>query len=126
MATLHMIGTLMEVKPTEYEDKKTGKINRNTELTVMFNGVDEEGYKKISVETISTDEEYYEDLKEKIDSTVSLPYVMKIDQYGVKVYPDRSMPVLVLDKNPLDYSKFERNKQAKTSVPRNKAPQVEA
>ncbi|QFR43616.1 hypothetical protein [Sulfurimonas xiamenensis] len=108
MATLHMIGTLMEVKPTEYEDKKTGKMNYNTELTVMFNGVDEEGYKKISVETISTDEEYYDDLKEKIGFTVSLPYVMKIDQYGVKVYPDRSMPVLVLEKNPLDYSKFER------------------
>ncbi|MCK9546823.1 MAG: hypothetical protein M0Q25_08990 [Sulfurospirillaceae bacterium] len=113
MATLHMIGTLMEVKPTEYEDKKTGKMNYNTELTVMFNGVDEEGYKKISVETISTDEEYYDDLKEKIGSTVSLPYVMKIDQYGVKVYPDRTMPVLVLDKNPLDYSKFEKIRPSK-------------
>lgn len=117
MATLHMIGTLMEVKPTEYEDKKTGKMNYNTELTVMFNGVDEEGYKKISVETISTDEEYYDDLKEKIGSTVSLPYVMKIDQYGVKVYPDRSMPVLVLDKNPLDYSKFEKTRPSKKTQP---------
>lgn len=117
MATLHMIGTLMEVKPTEYEDKKTGKMNYNTELTVMFNGVDEEGYKKISVETISTDEEYYDDLKEKIGSTVSLPYVMKIDQYGVKVYPDRTMPVLVLDKNPLDYSKFEKTRPSKKTQP---------
>jgi hypothetical protein len=116
MATLHMIGTLMEVKPTEYEDKKSGKMNYSTELTVMFNGVDEDGYKKISVETISTDQEYYDDLKEKIGSTVSLPYVMKNDQYGVKVYPDRSMPVLVLEKNPLDYSKFERNKQPKPAT----------
>lgn len=113
MATLHLIGTLMEVKPTEYEDKKTGKINYNTELTVMFNGIDEEGYKKISVETITTDEEYYDLLKDKIGSTVSLPYVVKNDQYGVKAYPDRSMPVLTLEKNPLDYSKYEKAKTVK-------------
>ncbi|MFA5454141.1 MAG: hypothetical protein WC272_02365 [Sulfurimonas sp.] len=114
MATTHMIGTLMEVKPTEYTDKKTDKTIYGTELTVMFNGVDEEGYKKISVETVGTDEEYYDMLKDKIGSIVALPYLIKIDQYGVKAYPDRSMPVLTLEKNPLDYSKYER--KAKTAA----------
>jgi hypothetical protein len=111
--TLHMIGTLMEVKPTEYTDKKTDKTTYGTELTVMFNGLDEEGYKKISVESIICDEEYYDMLKEKISSSVALPYTVKNDQYGVKVYPDRSMPVLTLEKNPLDYSKYEKNRQVK-------------
>ncbi len=114
--TLYFIGLLMEVKPTEYEDKKTGKFNYNTELTVMFTGLDEEGYKKISVETITTDEEYYDELREKIGTTVVLPYVAKNDQYGVKVYPDRSMPVLSLEKNPLDYSKFEKAKTVKPAA----------
>ncbi|MGE0738281.1 hypothetical protein [Sulfurimonas sp.] len=114
MATLHLIGQLMEVKPTEYEDKKTSKMNYNTEITVMFQGLDEQGYKKFTVETVTTDEDYYEELREKIGSTVALPYVMKVDQYGVKTYPDRSMPVLVLEKNPLDYSKFEKAKTVKT------------
>lgn len=111
--TTHLIGTLMECKPTEYTDKKTDKTIYQTELTVMFSGLDEEGYKKISVETISTDEEYYTDLKDKIGSIVALPYLIKIDQYGVKAYPDRGMPVLQLDKNPLDYSKFERKAPVK-------------
>lgn len=113
MATTHMIGALMEVKPTEYTDKKTDKTIYGTELTVMFQGLDEEGYKKISVETIGTDEEYYDILKDKIGTYVALPYLIKIDQYGLKAYPDRSMPVLTLEKNPLDYSKYERNKQVK-------------
>jgi len=33
--TTHLIGQLMEVKPTEYTDKKTDKVSYNTELTVM-------------------------------------------------------------------------------------------
>jgi len=109
--TTHLIGTLMEVKPTEYEDKKTSKITYNTELTVMFNGLDEEGYKKITVETVSMDEEYYNQLSEKVGSTVAIPYLIKVSQYGVSAYADKSMPVLELEKNPLDYTKYERKHQ---------------
>ena len=98
----------MEVKPTEYTDKKTDKVSYNTELTVMFEGLDEEGYRKISVETVSTDEDYYEELKDRIGQTVALPYLIKVTQYGVQAYPDKSMPVLTLEKNPLDYTKFKR------------------
>ncbi|MBA3025729.1 MAG: hypothetical protein FP820_04880 [Sulfurimonas sp.] len=106
--TTHLIGQLMEVKPTEYTDKKTDKVSYNTELTVMFEGLDEEGYRKISVETVSTDEDYYEELKDRIGQTVALPYLIKVTQYGVQAYPDKSMPVLTLEKNPLDYTKFKR------------------
>jgi len=106
--TTHLIGQLLEVKPKEYEDKKSGKINYSTDLTVMFDGVDEEGYRKVSVETVTVDEEYYNELKNKIGSIIALAYFSESNQYGVRFYPDRTMPVLVLDKNPLDYSKFKK------------------
>ena len=111
--TTHLIGQLLEVKPKEYEDKKTSKMNYSTDLTVMFDGIDEEGYRKVSVETVTVDEEYYEELKDKIGSVIALAYYSEINQYGTRFYPDRSMPVLVLDKNPLDYSKYKRNKDLK-------------
>ena len=106
--TTHLIGQLLEVKPKEYEDKKTSKVTYSTDLTIMFDGIDEEGYRKVAVETINVDEEYYDELSDAIGKTVALAYFSTVDQWGVKMYPDRSMPVLLLDKNPLDYSKFKR------------------
>jgi len=106
--TTHLIGQLLEVKPIEMEDRKTGKVKYSTDLTIMFDGIDEEGYRKVSVETVNVDEEYYDKLKDKIGKTVAIAYTAKVDQWGVKFYADRSMPVLELDKNPLDYSQFKR------------------
>ena len=114
--TTHMIGQLIEVKPIEMEDRKTGKVKYSTDITVMFDGIDEEGYKKVSVETINTDEEYQELLDDKIGKTVAIAYLSKVDQWGTKFYADRSMPVLVLDKNPLDYSKYKREKRSPKSA----------
>ena len=111
--TTHLIGQLLEVKPIEMEDRKTGKIKYSTDLTIMFDGIDEEGYRKVSVETVNVDEEYYNDLKDKIGKTVAIAYTAKVDQWGVKFYADRSMPVLELDKNPLDYTKFKRSEPSK-------------
>jgi hypothetical protein len=111
--TTHLIGQLLEVKPIEMEDRKTGKIKYSTDLTIMFDGIDEEGYRKVSVETVNVDEEYYDDLKDKIGKTVAIAYTAKVDQWGVKFYADRSMPVLELDKNPLDYSKYKRTESSK-------------
>jgi len=108
--TTHMIGQLLEVKPVEYTNKKTEKVTYSTDLTVMFDGIDEEGFRKVSVETVNVDEEYYNDLKESIGSYIDLAYHSSIDQWGQKFYADRSMPVLTLDKNPLDYTKFKRAK----------------
>jgi hypothetical protein len=113
--TTHLIGQLLEVKPIEMEDRKTGKVKYSTDLTIMFDGVDEEGYRKVSVETVNTDEEYYDELKDKIGKTVAIAYTAKVDQWGVKFYADRSMPVLELEKNPLDYTKFKRPAQVKKS-----------
>jgi len=106
--TTHFIGQLLEVKPIETTDRKTDKTKYSTDITVLFEGIDEEGYKKISAETINVDEEYYDELKDKIGKVIALAYTSKVSQYGVSFYPDRSMPVLVLDKNPLDYSSFKR------------------
>lgn len=108
--TTHMIGNLLEVKPKEYTDKKTEKVTYSTDLTVMFDGIDEEGYRKVSVETVTVDEEYYDEMKDKIGSYVALAFYSETNQYGTRFYPDRSMPVLVLEKNPLDYTKFKRPK----------------
>ena len=109
--TTHLIGQLLEVKPIEITDRKTEKVKYSTDLTIMFDGIDEDGFRKVSVETVNTDEEYYDDLKDKIGSVIALAYASKIDQWGTKFYPDRSMPVMVLEKNPLDYTKFKRVKE---------------
>lgn len=107
--TTHFIGQLLEIKPIETTDRKTDKVKYSTDLTVMFDGVDEEGFRKVSVETINVDEEYYDELKDKIGKVIALAYTSKVSQYGVSFYPDRTMPVLVLDRNPLDYTKFKRD-----------------
>ncbi len=109
----HLIGQLMEVKPTEHENKKTGKVEYGTEITVLFEGVDEEGYKKFTAETINLDEEDFDRLKDKIGKTVAIAYTSRSSQYGTYIYPDRSMPVLVLEKNPLDYSAYIKDQKAK-------------
>ena len=111
--TTHMIGQLLEVKPIEMTDRKTEKVKYSTDLTVMFDGIDEEGFRKVSVETINVDEEYYDELKDKIGKTIAIAYLSKTDQWGTKFYADRSMPVLELEKNPLDYSKFKRTEKKK-------------
>ena len=114
--TTHLIGRLLEVKPIEMTDKKTEKVKYSTDLTIMFDGIDEEGYRKVSVETVNTDEEYYDELKDSIGKIVALAYLSKVDQWGTKFYADRTMPVLLLGNNPLDYSKFKRDaKGTKTS-----------
>ncbi len=108
MATTHLIGLLYEVKPTEVTDYKTKAVTYGTEIIVQFDGLDEEGYRKRTTETISLDEEYYEKLVDNIDKYVAIAYVSKVSQYGTTFRPDRSMPVLVLDKNPLDYSAYKK------------------
>jgi len=113
--TTHLIGQLLEVKPIEMEDRKTGKMKYSTDLTIMFDGLDEEGYRKVSVETVNVDEEYYDKLKDKIGKTVAIAYTAKTDQWGTKFYADKSMPVLELDKNPFDYSQFKRTDTSKKS-----------
>jgi len=116
--TLQLIGKLLEVKPTESKNKNTGKLTYGTEITVMFNGLDEQGYKKITVESINIDEDYREVLEDKIDKTVCVSYNIINTPKGTYVFPDTAMPVLVLDKNPLDYSdykKIDSSKSAKAS-----------
>ena len=106
--TTHFIGQLLEVKPIETTDRKTDKTKYSTDITVLFEGIDEEGYRNVSAEKINVDEEYYDELKDKIGKIIAIAYTSKVSQYGVSFYPDRSMPVLVLEKNPLDYSKYKR------------------
>jgi len=114
--TLQLIGQLMEVKPTEQTNKSTGKVSYNTEIQVMFDGIDEEGYKKLTVEAIQLDEEYTDTLQDKIGSYIAVSYNIMQTPKGTYVFPDKSMPVLELDKNPLDYSKYARKHQSVKSA----------
>ena len=114
--TLQLIGQLMEVKPMENENKQTGKVSYSTEVQVMLTGIDEKGYKKLTVEAISLDDDYQEVLEDKIGSFVAISYNVMHTPKGTYVFPDKSMPVLQLDKNPLDYSKFERKHQTVKSA----------
>ena len=111
--TLQLIGLLLEVKPTESTNKKTGKITEHTEIQVMFQGIDEKGYGKTTVETIQLDEEYYDTLKSKKNTHVCVSYTVLNTPSGTYVFPDKDMPVLELDKNPLDYSSYDRSNKVK-------------
>lgn len=113
--TTHFIGQLLEVRPVETEDKKTNKIVRTTELTVMFNGITEDGYLKPSIDSIMADEEDFDTFIDKKGQTIAIPYNLSVSQWGQRYFYDKSMPVLILDKNPLDYSKFDRSKKLNTS-----------
>lgn len=113
--TTHFIGRLLEVRPVETEDKQTKKINYSTELTVMFEGITEDGYLKPSIDSIYADEEDYKTFKDKKNSYVAIPYNLSVNQWGQKYFYDKSMPVLELAQNPLDYSKFDKSKMAKKS-----------
>jgi len=108
--TTHFIGHLLEVRPHETVDKKTDKVKYSTELTVMFEGITEDGYLKPSIDSIYADEEDYETFKDKKGQTIAIPYNCSVSQFGQRYYYDRSLPVLALDKNPLDYSKFDKSK----------------
>lgn len=113
--TTHFIGRLLEVRPVETEDKQTKKINYSTELTVMFEGITEDGYLKPSIDSIYADEEDYDTFKDKKNSYVAIPYNLSVNQWGQKYFYDKSMPVLELAQNPFDYSKFDKSKVAKKS-----------
>ena len=106
MATLLLIGQIYEVDATEYEDKKTGKVKYGTEVQIEFEGLTDEGKRRKTVESISLDEEYFDVLHNKIGKYAAIHYISKNDQYGLKLYPDKKMPVLTFDTNPLDYSPF--------------------
>lgn len=112
MITTHFIGQLLEVRPVETEDKKTGKFNHSTELTVMYEGITEDGYLKPSIDTIRVDEEDFETFRDKIGKVVAIPYVNDTNQYGQRYYFDKAMPVLILDKTPLDYTQYKKTKAA--------------
>jgi hypothetical protein len=108
--TTHFIGRLLEVRPHEKEDKKTGKVEYSTELSVMFEGLTEDGYLKPSIDSIYADEEDYDTFVDKIGSYIAIPYNLSVSQYGQRYYYDKSMPVLELKSNPLDYSKYKDKK----------------
>jgi len=107
---LQMIGLLLEIKPTETTNKKTNKVTAHTEIQVMFKGIDEKGYTNTTVETIQLDEDDYDRLIDKKDTHVCISYKILNTPSGTYVFPDQDMPVLTLDKNPLDYSQYDRSK----------------
>lgn len=116
--TTHFIGQLLEVRPVETEDKQTKKINYSTELTVMFSGITEDGYLKPSIDSIYAEQEDYDTFIDKKGQTIAIPYNLSVNQWGQKYYYDKAMPVLLLEKNPLDYSKFDKSKLAKKEEPK--------
>lgn len=111
MITTHFIGRLLEVRPNEYKNKTDNKIVYQTELTVQFDGITEDGYLKPSIDTILVDEEDFDTFDSVIGHVIAIPYRNDTNQYGQRYGYDSSMPVLVLDKNPLDYSKYKRTQK---------------
>ena len=111
--TLQLIGQLIEVEPTESTNKNTGKVTQHTTITVMFDGLNDKGYVKRTVETIQLDEDYMEKLEDNIGKYIAISYNIMNTAKGTYVFPDNTMPVMVLDKNPLDYTRFKKTKETK-------------
>lgn len=111
---LHNIGKLLGARPLERKNKSTGKIDTYVEATILFEAIDEKGEKRFSPENVSLDyEDYYDDLKDAIGKYVCITYVTITTSSGAMFFPDADMPILVFDKCPLDYSKYDRSKTAK-------------
>jgi len=107
---LHNIGKLLGARPLERANKKTGKIENFVEATVMFEAKDEKGESRFSTENIQLDyDDYFDELKASISKYVCITYVTISTPSGAMFFPDQDMPVLVFDKNPLDYSKYDRS-----------------
>ena len=107
---LQNIGQLLGVRPVERKDKSTGKIDNMVEATVQYSAIDEKGYTRFSTENISLDyDDYWDELSHSIGKYVCITYVTITTKNGAMFFPDADMPVLVFDKSPLDYSKYDRN-----------------
>ena len=111
--TLQLIGQLIEVEPTESTNKNTGKVTHHTTITVMFDGLNDKGYIKRTVETIQLDEDYLEQLEDNIRKYIAISYNVMNTAKGTYVFPDSTMPVMVLDKNPLVYDRYKKQKEKK-------------
>jgi len=111
--TTYLLGQLLEVKPIEMQDKKTQKTIYSTDITVLFEGIDEEGYKKVSAETINVDETMYDSLKEFIGKYVAIAYRTINAKSGTYTFPDNTMPVMTMEKSPLDFTPFKRTSPKK-------------
>ena len=106
---LQNIGQLLGVRPVERKNKNTGKIDMSAEVTVQYEAIDEKGFKRFSTENISLDyDDYFDELSNNIGKYACITYVTITTSNGAMFFPDNDMPVLYFDKNPLDYSKFDR------------------
>ena len=106
--TSFFIGQILEVKPTERMDKNTRTKVFNTEVTVMFDGYDEEGYRVPSIENAQLADHQYDLLKDKLGKFIAIPYMTIHTKQGTYTFPNDAIAPLVLDSNPVDYDSFKR------------------
>jgi len=111
---VHFIGQLREVKPTEYTDKNKRTV-RQTELTMLFEGYDDDGYEKISVDTVKVDEEAFDMFFDKKGSYICVTYKYSVDEYGTSFRFDKTMPVTVFKENPFIDKPSSISKDSKNS-----------
>ena len=106
--TTHFIGQILEVKPYTRTDKKTKKEEEQTQVTVMFDGYDEGGYRVPSIETITVAEHWFDDLRINKGKFVAIAYRTINTQNGTYTFPDQDIAPLFLEKNPLNYDEYKR------------------
>ena len=114
--TTFFIGQILEVKSGEREDKKKKETIYYTEVTVMCTTYDEEGYLAPSLERIQTADHHYDVLKDKISKFIAVPYRTISTPTGTYTFPDAEIAPIVLDTNPLDYSKYKREKSTRKTA----------
>lgn len=107
--TTFFIGKILEIKYAEREDKATKKAIHSTQVVVMNDTWDEEGYYTPSIENIQLAEHQYDSLKDSIGKYIAVPYMFLSTKNGSYLFPNDAIAPIVMDKNPVDYTTYKRD-----------------
>lgn len=104
--TTYFIGQILEVKPVDRKDKKTGQTTNHTEVTVLSDAYDTSGYRSVSTENCSIPEHWFDVLRPHIGKYVSIPYRTIHTKDGTYTFPDEALAPLVHQTNPINYDEY--------------------
>lgn len=103
--TTFFVGKVDEVRPINRKDKATGAITTLTQVTLTFEGKDNEGYLVKSTENITFDVNALGGLQQAKGKYLVIPYTTINTKGGTYTFPDDNLDFIISDKNPLDIKK---------------------
>ena len=107
-----LIGSIFEVIPKEFKDKKTGEVTKSfCEVTVEQVSIDANGFRVKDVEKINFDQSHYQDLKKNIDKYIVVPFEYRswrdanTKQMQSAMMMSEGATYTIHDKNPFEIKK---------------------